>query len=40
VETFFNTGEYLGVPRTLADHVTVLYRALLARVPEAGEIEA
>jgi uncharacterized delta-60 repeat protein len=37
VEVFFNTGEYLGVPRTLADHVTVLYRALLAREPDAGE---
>jgi uncharacterized delta-60 repeat protein len=36
VETFFNTGEYLGVPRTLADHVTVLYQALLAREPDAG----
>jgi uncharacterized delta-60 repeat protein len=34
VESFFNTGEYLGVPRTLADHVTVLYRALLAREPD------
>jgi hypothetical protein len=37
VELFFNTGEYLGVPRTLADHVTVLYRALLAREPDARE---
>ena len=37
VEVFFNTGEYLGVPRTLADHVTVLYQALLAREPDAGE---
>ena len=25
------------MPRTLADHVTVLYRALLAREPDAGE---
>jgi Domain of unknown function (DUF4214)/Domain of unknown function (DUF5122) beta-propeller len=37
VETFFTTGEYLGVPRTLGDHVTVVYRALLAREPDAGE---
>jgi hypothetical protein len=36
VESFFNTGEYLSVPRTLADHVTVLYRALLAREPDVG----
>jgi uncharacterized delta-60 repeat protein len=36
VEVFFNSLEYLSVPRTLADHVTVLYRALLAREPEAG----
>jgi hypothetical protein len=36
VESFFNTGEYLGVPRTLADHVMVLYRALLAREPDVG----
>jgi uncharacterized delta-60 repeat protein len=35
VAAFFTTGEYLGVPRTLADHVTVLYRALLAREPDA-----
>jgi Domain of unknown function (DUF4214) len=37
VAFFFNTGEYLGMPRTLDDHVTVLYRALLAREPDAGE---
>jgi hypothetical protein len=36
VEGFFNSLEYLSVPRTLADHVTVLYRALLAREPDAG----
>jgi Domain of unknown function (DUF4214) len=36
VEFFFNSLEYLGVPRTLADHVTVLYRTLLAREPDAG----
>jgi len=28
--------EYLSVPRTLADHVIVLYRTLLAREPDAG----
>ena len=36
VEDFLNSVEYLAVPRTLADHITVLYRALLAREPEAG----
>jgi hypothetical protein len=36
VEDFLNSLEYLAVPRTLADHVTVLYRALLAREPDAG----
>jgi uncharacterized delta-60 repeat protein len=36
VEVFFNSLEYLSVPRTLADHVTVLYRALLAREPDMG----
>ena len=36
VEDFLNSLEYLAVPRTRADHVTVLYRALLAREPEAG----
>ena len=36
VESFFNTDEYLGMPRTLPDHVTVLYRALLAREPDTG----
>ena len=36
VEDFLNSVEYLAVPRTLADHVTALYRALLAREPEAG----
>jgi uncharacterized delta-60 repeat protein len=37
VEFFFNTLDYLSEPRTLADHVTVLYGALLAREPDAGE---
>ena len=36
VEVFFTGLEYLSVPRTLADHVTVLYRALLAREPDTG----
>jgi hypothetical protein len=35
-EFFFNSLEYLSVPRILADHVTVLYRAFLAREPDAG----
>jgi uncharacterized delta-60 repeat protein len=37
VAFFFNSLDYLSVPRTLADHVTVLDRALLAREPAAGE---
>jgi hypothetical protein len=36
VEVFFNSLEYLSMPRTLAEHVTVLYRALLAHEPDAG----
>jgi uncharacterized delta-60 repeat protein len=36
VEVFFTSLEYLSVLRTLADHVTVLYRALLAREPDVG----
>jgi hypothetical protein len=36
VESFFDSLEYLSVPRTLADHVTVLYRALFAREPDTG----
>jgi uncharacterized delta-60 repeat protein len=38
VPVFFTSLEYLHVPRTLVDHVTVLYRALLAREPDAGEL--
>jgi uncharacterized delta-60 repeat protein len=37
VTFFFNTLEYLSQPRTLDEHVTVVYGALLAREPEAGE---
>jgi len=36
VEVFFNSLEYLSEPRTLTEHVSVLYRALLAREPDAG----
>jgi hypothetical protein len=36
VEVFFTGPEYLGVPRTLTDDVTALYRALLAQEPDAG----
>jgi uncharacterized delta-60 repeat protein len=39
IEDFFNSLEYLAVPRTRADHVTVLYRALLAREPGTSERE-
>jgi uncharacterized delta-60 repeat protein len=37
IEDIFNSLEYLAVPRTWADHVTRLYRALLAREPDTGE---
>jgi Domain of unknown function (DUF4214) len=37
VMAFFNSAEYLSVPRALADHVTILYQALLAREPTAAE---
>jgi Domain of unknown function (DUF4214) len=38
VEVFFTSGEYVGVPRTLADHVTVVYGALFARTPVTDEL--
>lgn len=38
VTAIFRSEEYLSVPRTLAEHVTILYRALLAREPGAGEV--
>jgi hypothetical protein len=34
---FLNSAEYLAVPRTLAQHVAVLYRAVLGRAPSAAE---
>jgi Domain of unknown function (DUF4214) len=37
VEAFFTSAEYLSLPRTLAAHVTILYRALLAREPAVEE---
>lgn len=33
---FFESNEYTSQPRTLAEHVTRLYRAFLGRDPEAG----
>jgi hypothetical protein len=39
VRVFFNSGEYLSIPRTLANHVAMLYRALLAREPDTSELE-
>ena len=39
VLTVLSSEEYLGVPKTLAEHVTILYRALLGREPGAGEVE-
>jgi hypothetical protein len=32
-----NSIEYLTTPRTLDQHVTLLYRALLGRMPGPGE---
>ena len=40
VEAFFSSGEYLSVPRTLTQHVAILYRALLAREPDPAGLEA
>lgn len=37
---FFNSGEYTAQPRTLADHVSRVYRALLGRSPEEPETTA
>jgi uncharacterized delta-60 repeat protein len=37
VADFLNSIEYLSLPRTLADHVTILYQALLAREPAVAE---
>jgi hypothetical protein len=39
VYAFFSSGEYLGVPRTLTQHVAILYRALLAREAAPAELE-
>ena len=38
VTAFLDSAEYLAVPRTLADHVTVRYRALLGREPGDGDV--
>ncbi|HMH48810.1 MAG TPA: choice-of-anchor Q domain-containing protein [Candidatus Acidoferrum sp.] len=40
VNTIFNLAEYTDAPRTLAEQVEVLYRALLARVPSPAEVTA
>jgi spermidine synthase len=37
IKAFFSSSEYLGAPRTLVQHVTVLYQSVLAREPDAGE---
>jgi hypothetical protein len=38
VYTILSSAEYVSVPRTLAEHVTALYRALLAREPGVEEV--
>jgi hypothetical protein len=38
VSTFLTSEEYLRMPRTLAQQVTNLYRALLARGPRPDEV--
>ena len=35
-----SSDEYRSVPKTLAEHVTILYRGLLGREPGAGEVDA
>ena len=35
-KAFFESPEYNSVPRTLAEHVRILYRTFLGREPEAG----
>jgi hypothetical protein len=35
-----DSGEYLAIPRTLEDHLTILYRALLDRDPEPEGLAA
>ena len=39
VEAFFSAGEYLSIPRTLTQHVSIIYRALLAREADPGGLE-
>jgi hypothetical protein len=39
VAVFFNAIEYLGAPRTLAEHVMTLYKALLGRRPDGVELQ-
>jgi hypothetical protein len=36
---FLNSPEYLSTPRTLADHVTILYRTFLGRDPEQAGLD-
>jgi Domain of unknown function (DUF4214) len=40
VAAFFHSSEYLSLPRILAQHVTLLYRSLLAREADAAGLEA
>jgi Domain of unknown function (DUF4214) len=40
IRLFFNSSEYLSVARTLDQHVTILYRALLAREPDASGLQS
>jgi hypothetical protein len=37
---FLNSPEYLGIPRTLSEHVSVLYRTFLDRSPSPDEVDA
>jgi Domain of unknown function (DUF4214) len=37
VKAFFTSSEYLATPRTPGQHLTLLYRSVLAREPDAGE---
>jgi hypothetical protein len=35
-----SSPEYLSVPKSLTEHIVILYRALLAREPRADEVDA
>jgi hypothetical protein len=40
IRIFFNSSECLSVARTLDQHVTIFYRALLAREPDVDGLQS